>query len=248
MPSQESKLEHLIKYLFFCLILLLLLHRLAVNNSLRTADAFPFVASLPPKNSYFAVTATYISAGSIYLSSLHKSKNLLNVSRNLSSKLKSALSFRRGFATNPWNTSSLQLKLYDIWWYNYLFFALVEHVWPCRAWSQGFFLKRVVMRGVNHTGYLEDTLTVFRGKHSSNSCCFVGQIVNKMEAIKIKLVWSRGNRLLSLGICQGFPWSQRNTPARPPRPPPPQKISFPPNHPRGKIYQHLYFPYYWTLK
>ena len=27
------------------------------------------------------------------------------------------------------------------------------------------------MRGVNHTGYLKDTLTVFRGKHSSNSCC-----------------------------------------------------------------------------
>ena len=27
------------------------------------------------------------------------------------------------------------------------------------------------MRGVNHTGYLEDTLTVFKGKHSPNSCC-----------------------------------------------------------------------------
>ena len=27
------------------------------------------------------------------------------------------------------------------------------------------------MRGVNHTGYLEDTRTVFKGKHSSKSCC-----------------------------------------------------------------------------
>ena len=72
-----------------------------------------------------AVTATYISAGSICLSSSHKSKNLLNVSRNLSFKLTTALSFRRGFATNPWNTSFLQLKLYDLWWYNYLFFALL---------------------------------------------------------------------------------------------------------------------------
>ena len=36
-----------------------------------------------------------------------------------------------------------------------LWIALVErHVWPCRAWSQGFFLRRVLMRGVNHTGYL----------------------------------------------------------------------------------------------
>ena len=26
------------------------------------------------------------------------------------------------------------------------------------------------MRGVNHTGYLEDTRTVFKGKHSSNNC------------------------------------------------------------------------------
>lgn len=42
------------------------------------------------------------------------------------------------------------------------------------------------MRGVNHTGYLEDTGTVF--KENTRQKAVVGKIVNKMEAIKIKLI------------------------------------------------------------
>ena len=178
----------------------------------------------------------YISAASIYLSSLHKSKNLLNVSRKFSSKLKSALSFRRGFATNPWNTSSLQLKLYDLWWYNYLFFALVErHVWPCRAWSQGFFLRRVLMRGVNHTGYLEDTRTVFKGKHSSKSCCRQDCKQDGSNKDKVGQEGIDYSLLVYAKVSHG----PRGTPRTPP---PQKKFAFPPNHPRGKIYQYLYFP------
>ena len=178
-----------------------------------------------------AVTATYISADSIYLSSLHKSKNLL---------LKSALSFRRGFATNPWNTSSLQLKLYDFWWYNYLFFALVErHVWPCRAWSQGFFLRRVLMRGVNRTGYLGDTLTVFRGKHSSNSCCGPDCKQDGSNKVKVGMV-KREYAKVYAKVSHG--------PRGTPRPPPPE-ISFPSKPPpRENLPIPLLSLNYWTLK
>jgi len=166
-----------------------------------------------------AVTATYISAGSIYLSSLHKSKNLhcLTFLEIYHLSLNLALSFRRGFATNPWNTSSLQLKLYDLWWYNYLFFALVErHVWPCRAFSQGFFLKRVVMRGVNHTVYLEDTLTVFKGKHSPNSCCRPDCKQDGSNKDKVGQEGIDYSLLVYAKVSHGL----RGTPQHPPRPAP----------------------------
>ena len=100
--------------------------------------------------------------------------------------------------------------------------ALVErHVWPCRAWSQAFFLRRVLIRGVNHTGYLEDTLTVFKGKHSPNSCCRPDCKQDGSNKDKVGQEGIDYSLLVYAKVSHG----PRGTPQH--LPPPQKKISFP---------------------
>ena len=108
--------------------------------------------------------------------------------------------------------------------------ALVErHVWPCRAWSQGFFLRRVLMRGVNHTGHLEDNVTVFKGKHSPNSCCRPDCKQDGSNKDKVGMV--KREKITLSWYMPRFPM----VPEEHPSPPPPKKnLASPPNHPRGK--------------
>ena len=92
------------------------------------------------------------------------------------------------------------------------------------------------MRGVNHTGYLEDTQTVFKGKHSPSSCCRPDCKQDGSNKDKVGQEGVDYSLLVYAKVSHG--------PRGTPQPPPPKKkkLASPPNHPRGKIYQYLYFP------